>query len=214
MIRVNLLTSAPGTPQRDWLPAEQRSAALGLGMLILTGLVMGVWWWELQREAKVVEATIAHAQADLAKLKDVAKVVDLAVTRKTELTERLSLIGRLRADQRGPVNLIETVSKSVPDGLWLLELKQQAGTIQIEGRASSLTALTDFVERMQDSGLFQRPVEIVTTSVEAVDQASVVRFAVKAEAAPGSGIAPPPAPAPVKPNTTKSGVAPSPRPGA
>lgn len=210
MIRVNLLTSAPGSPRRDWLPAEQRSAAVGLTMLLVTGLGVGAWWWELRRESQTVEATIATAQADLNRLKDVAKIVDLASARKADLTERLALISRLRADQRGPVSLLETISRSLPDGLWLIELNQKGTGVQIEGRASSLTAITDFVEHLQDSGLFQRPVEIVTTSIEAVEDASVVRFIVKAEAPA------PPAPAvqpPAKAGVTKSG-APDSRPEA
>ena len=211
MIRVNLLASTPGSPRRDWFPAEQRSAALGLTMLLVTGLGVGAWWWELRRESQVVEASIATSQADLNRLQNVAKVVDLASARKAELTERLALISRLRADQRGPVNLLETISRSLPEGLWLIELNQKGTGVQIEGRATSLTAITDFVEHLQDSGLFQRPVEIVTTSIEAVEDASVVRFAVKAEAAG------PPAPAaaqpPAKAGVTKSG-APDSRPEA
>ena len=39
----------------------------------------------------------------------------------------------------------------------------------------------DFAEGMQNSGVFQRPVEILTTTTEAVEDTTVVRFAVKAE---------------------------------
>ena len=74
------------------------------------------------------------------------------------------------------------MSRSLTDGLWLMELKQQGAVVQMEGRATSLTAVTDFVERLQDSGVFDRPVEIVSTSMELLDDTSVVRFAVKAQA--------------------------------
>ena len=56
----------------------------------------------------------------------------------------------------GPVSLLETVSSSLPDGLWLTEIKQTGSIVQIEGRALSLTAVTDFTEQMQNSGLFKR----------------------------------------------------------
>jgi hypothetical protein len=45
----------------------------------------------------------------------------------------------------------------------------------------SLSAVTDFTERLQNAGLFRRPVEILTTTTETVDDTTVIRFAVKAE---------------------------------
>src|SRR6185436_3820945 len=101
--------------------------------------------------------------------------------RKTELAERLGVIERLRAAKRAPVSLLETLSQSLPDGLWLLEIKQTNASVQVDGRAMSISAVTDFTERMQNSGLFQRPVEILTTSTETLEETTVVRFAVKAD---------------------------------
>jgi Tfp pilus assembly protein PilN len=60
-------------------------------------------------------------------------------------------------------------------------LKQAGPSIQIEGRATSLTAITDFAEKLQDSTVFDRPVEIVTTTAETLDETPVVRFIVKAQ---------------------------------
>ena len=108
----------------------------------------------------------------------------MATARKNELTERLSLIDRLRTTKRGPVSLLETLNSSVPEGLWLLEVKQGGMFVQVDGRAMSLSSVTDFAERLQNSGLFKRPVEILTTSTETVDERELVRFSVKAEAVP------------------------------
>jgi Tfp pilus assembly protein PilN len=72
----------------------------------------------------------------------------------------------------------------VPEGLWLLEIRQTGTSVQVDGRAMSLTAVTDFAERLQNSGLFRHPVEILTTLMETVEETPVVRFSVKAEALP------------------------------
>lgn len=182
MIRVNLLGSVPLAPRRIWLPADQNAAAAGLAMLMVTAAIVGGWWWQTERAQRAVNADIVSAQADLTRLKTVATLVDRSVARKLELTERLGLIDRLHRTQRAPVELLETISRGVPDGLWLLELKQVGTALQIEGRAISLTALTDFVERLQTSGKFARPIDIVTTNMELVQDVSVVRFALKATA--------------------------------
>jgi type IV pilus assembly protein PilN len=180
MIRVNLLGVVPRRARRPLLPENQKSAFAGLVILLATGGGVFGWHWQVTAAEKQVNVQIASAEAELARLKSVAVLVDRANARKLDLTERLGLIDRLHRTQRDPVQLLEVVSRSVPDGLWLLELKQQGTAVQIEGRAVSLTALTDFVERLQSSGRFARPVDIVTTSMEVVQEASVVRFAVKA----------------------------------
>jgi type IV pilus assembly protein PilN len=168
-------------PKSQAVPKEQRVAMIGLTMLLITGTGIGGWWWMVHRDRLAAEQAIAADQAEIGRLKDVAKLVDHASARKAELSERLGLIDRLRATKRGPVTLLETISGSVPDGLWLTELKQAGPSIQIEGRATSLTAITDFAEKLQDSTVFDRPVEIVTTTAETLDETPVVRFIVKAQ---------------------------------
>lgn len=181
MIRINLLGNVPKVA-RPWVPANQKSAIAGLALLVVTASGVGGWWWQVSHARADVDKQITESETELARLSSVALLVDQAVAQKLELTERLGLIDRLHRTQRAPVELLQTVSRSVPDGLWLLELRQQGPAIQIEGRASSLTALTDFVERLQTSGRFVHPVDIVTTNMETVQDQSVVRFALKASA--------------------------------
>jgi type IV pilus assembly protein PilN len=181
MIRVNLLV--PGqAPKRVWMAQERRPALLGAVMFLCTLAGVGGWWMRLDRQTVVVEAEIAAGEQELAQLQQAARLVDRAVARRQELFEELALIERLRGAQRGPVTLLSTVSRSLPDGLWLMELNQRGPAVQIEGRATSLTAVTDFAERLQNSGSFEWPVDIVTTSLELVEETSVVRFALRAQA--------------------------------
>ena len=184
MIRVNLLSNGPGAaPAKEWLPREQRGAAIGLLMLLVTAVGGGGYWWYLDSARASAEVSITAAEAELAHLKTAMTLLDRANARKAELNERLGLIERLRTAKRGPLSLLETVSLSVPDGLWLLEIKQTGVAVQIEGRAMSLTSVTDFTQRIQNSGLFKPPVEILTTTTELVEEVPVVRFAIKADAA-------------------------------
>jgi type IV pilus assembly protein PilN len=184
MIRVNLLKTSGTEKQksRGFLPPEQRNAVMGLAMLVGSAMLVGGYWWYLGNERAGVQARIGEAEAELVQLQKASELVDQANARKAELTERLTLIDRLRASKRGPVMLLQTVSTSVTDGMWLLEIKQQGTSVQVDGRALSLTSVTDFTERLQNSGFFQRPVEILATSIEVVEETPVVRFSVRAEA--------------------------------
>jgi len=182
MIKVNLLATVPGAaPPRDWFPREQRAALIGLLGLVVTGLGIGGWWYYLHGVKNGIEGRITAAEAQMVTLREAAKLVDQTTARKNELAERLGVIERLRDSKRGPVNLLETLSQSLPEGLWLLEVKQVGRSVQVDGRAMSLTAVTDFTERLQNSGIFERPVEILTTSTETLEETGVVRFSVKAD---------------------------------
>lgn len=209
MIKVNLLASTAGAaPTREWLPREQRSALVGLGLLVVTALGVGGWWYYLRSERNGIDARIEAAETELVRLREAATLVDETMAHRTELAERLGLIDRLRLAKREPVNLLEAVSRSIPEGLWLIELKQSGTSVQIDGRAMSLTSLTDFAGRMQTSGLFQHPVEILSTTTESVEENEVVRFSIKADALT------PPAPTATPAGTTLPAAAPAAAPGS
>jgi Tfp pilus assembly protein PilN len=189
MIRVNLLTSSPGTATpRVWIPAEQRSAVVGLSMLLVTGLTVGGWWYYLDAQRASTEAAITVADVKIEELKEALKLLEASRLQKAELEERLALIGRLRTAKHAPVRMLDLLNESVPAGLWLLELKQTAASVQIEGRAMSHTAVTDFAQTLQTAGFFKMPVEIVTTLMENVEQTDVIRFVLKAEPATGAAV--------------------------
>jgi type IV pilus assembly protein PilN len=211
MIKVNLLATVPGaTPPREWLPAGQRSAILGLGLLLTTAIGVGSWWFYLNHTKSTITARIGAAQTELVRLKEAAKLVEATTQRKSELTERLALIERLRAAKRGPVSLLDTLSRNLTEGTWLLEVKQTGTAIQIDGRAMSLSAVTDFAAGLQASGLFLHPVEILTTAAETVEDTPVVKFSMKAEPVPP---AQPPTPASTAPSNSTATAAPAVMPG-
>jgi Tfp pilus assembly protein PilN len=150
-------------------------------VLMATAIGVAGWWWSLDVTRTRLDAEIAQQESALVRLQDAARLVETSEAREKDLRTRLTLIDRLRATQRAPVVLLETVSMSLPDGLWLLELKQQGASVRIEGRAVSLTALTDFIDRLQTSGRFLHTIDIVTTNMETIGEASVVRFAIRGD---------------------------------
>ena len=189
MIRINLLASSPGAAQpRTVVPKEQRPAMIGLSLLLITGLTIGGWWYYLNQQRNATEAGIITAEARIEQLKEAMKLLESARQSKAELEERLALIDRLRAAKSAPVRMLDLMNESITDGLWLMEIKQSATAVQIEGRALSHTAITDFAQALQVAGFFKMPVEIIATMMESVEEANVIRFVLKAEPKSGPAI--------------------------
>ncbi|MEO6222510.1 MAG: PilN domain-containing protein [Vicinamibacterales bacterium] len=166
-------------------------------MLMTTAAGAGLWWWSISREHKAVDVEIAAAEVTITRLKEAALLMEKATAREKDLRERLSLIDRLRATQRAPVLLLDTISRSLAEGLWLTELRQTGAIVQLEGRAVSLSSLTEFIDRLQVSGRFVRPVDIVTTTTETIAESTVTRFVIRGEVGPA--VVMPAAAVPAKP---------------
>ena len=189
MIRVNLLAAGPSAAQpRVLVRSEQKPAMMGLTMLLVTGLGVGGWWYYINAQTASTEAGIVTAESRIEQLKDAMKLLEKVRTQKSELEERLALIERLRIAKHAPVKLLDLLNESVPEGVWLTEIKQSTTGVQIEGRSLSHTAVTDFAHTLQTAGLFKMPVEILTTLMEQVEETNVVRFVLKAEPVAGTGL--------------------------
>jgi type IV pilus assembly protein PilN len=194
MIRINLLAPGPDAAPKSWrrifvVPPEQRAALMGLAMLMTTAAGAGLWWWTISLEHKRINAEIVAAEANLTRLQAAAAAMEKASAREKDLRERLGLIERLRATQRAPVVLLDTISRSLAEGLWLTEMRQTGAVVQLEGRAISISAVTEFLDRLHVSGRFVRPLDIVNTTSETVAETAITRFVVRGEVGPAVVIA-------------------------
>ena len=77
--------------------------------------------------------------------------------------------------------MVDQVSRQLPERLWLTQLSQAGADVTLEGRTTTLTALSDLIGNLENSGAFKRPVEIVNTEVEnGRDEAGLMKFTVRA----------------------------------
>ena len=185
MIRINLLAVVRERAKRRAGFQLAQKVTVGCSLiLIATALLIGWWWWSLRKDAARLDEEIAAAQRETARLRSVLQQVQQFETQRTQLQQRVALIEQLRKGQGGPVHMLDEISRSLPDRLWLTEVKQQGADLTIDGRAMSLTALSDFVGNLESSKYFKRPVEIVDSQVEPQPQGDLVKFSVKAQLVP------------------------------
>ena len=202
MIRINLLTTERKVAKAPGLMTEARRVTLGASAVFLvTVLGLGWWFWSLHQQSQLLDIDIASAELDTRQLRAVLSKVQKFEARKAQLQQRVTLIEQLRKGQTAPVRVLDQISRSVPDRLWLANMKQADTEFTLDGYATTMTALSDFVASIEDTKWFRKPVEIIdsqlTTDAKTGD---VVKFVVKANYVDPD--MPVPA-APVKPRAAK-----------
>jgi len=199
MIRINLLGV-----ERKQVRSKGPSFDIGQQLtvacsLVLVGAMLGIgyWFWYLNEASTRVDREIVAANAEATRLRGLLVEVQQFEARKGQLTQRVQLIEQLRGGQSVPVQLLDHVSRSLPDMLWLTTMVQNGPDLTIQGRSTTLIALSDFVTNLGTNPLLIKPIEIVSSEVDTASNAAqarsglppveMVRFTVKAHVA---GVAP------------------------
>jgi type IV pilus assembly protein PilN len=183
LIRINLLTVDRERTKRKATFQIGQKITVGCSLiLVAAALVVGWWFWSLQRQSATLDQEIADAERETQRLQSVIQQVSQFEARRAQLQQRVTLIEELRKGQTGPVHLLDQISKSLPESMWLTDLKQAASEITLEGNCTSLNALSDFVSALEASNLFERPVEIIDSRVEPATATTpeLIKFSVRA----------------------------------
>jgi Tfp pilus assembly protein PilN len=169
MIRINLVAgerrAVKGTARKFDL--SQKMTVVGSVIVLVTMLLIGWRFWALGQHESQLGQDIDAARREEARLAEVLKQVATFEQQRQQLKDRVTLIDELRKGQNAPVHMIDQISRSLPEMTWLVSLKQETYDITIEGRSTSLAALSDFVGNLEATRYFQRPVEIVESEVVA-----------------------------------------------
>jgi type IV pilus assembly protein PilN len=172
MIRINLL----GTPKaKNKRSAAAASAMMDVGdvgspkakilvVLAVFALSNFGYWYRLDKQSQEIAARMKVAEQKNRELADV-KARYLERQRQAEsYKRRVDVIDQLRAAQGGPVDLLNTIGKTVNDteAVWLQSMKDQGANIDIEGTALSADAVATLITNLQKTKYF-RNIEIKET---------------------------------------------------
>ena len=194
MIRINLL----GVERKQARKATTtfdigQKLTVACSLILVVGLLgIGYWYWTLNENSSRVDREIAAANAEATRLRTLLTEVQQFEARRGQLTQRVQLIEQLRGGQSVPVQLLDHVSRSLPDMLWLTSMTKNGPELTIQGRSTTLIALSDFVGNLGTNALLMKPIEIVTSEVENTSGAQAgpgqppvetIKFTVKAQVA-------------------------------
>lgn len=183
MIRVNLVKERPRPVESRVVFDEAKKIALGGSLILLLAAAYVGWnFWSLGETKAQVERDIEAARVEEQRLNQVISEVRAFEARRTQLEQRVALIEELRRGQTAPVHILDQVSRSLPDMVWLTKMSQSNYDLTLEGNCLTLTSLSDFVGALEHSRYFARPVEILNSEVVAATPTTpeLIKFQVKA----------------------------------
>jgi type IV pilus assembly protein PilN len=165
MVKINLLSEGkrPAAVRKAKVPAALKLEGQEVGQwMLLVGIVLwaavfGVTLWHQKNKIEAKKAEVAQAQREVEALAAVIKEVEDYKAKKAELEQKIGIINDLKANQRGPVRVMDYVSRALPELLWLDRMRVAGNTIQITGRAFNTNAVANFIENLDKVPEFEEP---------------------------------------------------------
>lgn|ERR1700683_2301342 len=166
MIRINLLGQARPKERRETtLPLD---ATFRLGMLIVALLLsFGVLFGTYESQSKQLDSTrdkIHSLEAERARLQQVKSEVQRFETQKQVLQQRINVIETLQKGRTGGQEMLAAVANTVArsEGVWLTSLSKTGTSLTMDGEASSVNSVANFLTQMKRTGYFDK-IEIKET---------------------------------------------------
>ena len=100
---------------------------------------------------------VQAAQREVEALKQVIQEVEDYKIKKAELERKIDVINGLKANQRGPVQIMDQVSRALPELLWLSSLDVTPTTINLKGSAFNMSAVANFIDNLDKVDEFAEP---------------------------------------------------------
>lgn len=168
MIKINLVREGRAVRGAGAAPAAASVAAAGQGasnvnnILIVAMLVLGAlaalgYWFFMKRQLDERKDIVQQRTVEAKKLEAIIKEVEEYQKRKDSLQQRIDLINQLKQNQKGPVRIMDQISRDLPDLVWLDRMEITGGRIVLSGRGLNPNAIALFVENVKNDPYFEEP---------------------------------------------------------
>ena len=179
MIEINLLPHREAKRAAD---LRQNLAVLVLS-LVLVGGVIAVVDRNLSRSQLKAEAAVRQLEADIARYRPEEEKVAAFKLKRSQLEDKIDVIRGLDRARSGPVRILDELSNTTPDRLWLTSLSTEGVAITVAGDSLDTGVVADFLRNMNASPYFVE-VDLERTAPGAeVEGVKLVHFIITAELA-------------------------------
>ena len=197
MIRINLLK--PETKDIKEAPVEgmpefKAKKRPGIGNLIFLLLIIALagYYYYQKKAIDQERELLAQAGAEKEKLQYVIAKLDEQQKAKASLMQKIGLINQLKAQQDMAVRIMDELSKSLPEWVWLGEVGYDGRNVQIRGNALSNNLIADFISNLEASPYFEN-VNLISSTQKTVRNDQYLEFSMTAAVVNPKAPPPPPA---------------------
>jgi type IV pilus assembly protein PilN len=172
MIRINLLGTSKPKNRRSSGPSAPTIEVGDVGspkVKVLVALMLavafnGYYWYHLDHQGQEIAAKMKVAEQKNRELSDVKAKYLERQKEADNYKRRVDVIDQLRANQAGPVNLLNTIGDTIngTEAVWLSTMKDTGASIDISGMALSTDAVANLIANLQKTGYF-KSIEIKET---------------------------------------------------
>lgn len=145
MIRINLLAERKQAATTTAAPGALQAYVI-IGALAGLAVAGSAFLYIMQSSAIAdLEKKIKAEQDTKTRLTAVKKQVDDLKAKQGNLEQKMKVFEDLKSQKGAAVHLLDQVSKSLPDFVWLSSLDQTGPGVKFAGEGSSMTAVADFM---------------------------------------------------------------------
>jgi Tfp pilus assembly protein PilN len=163
MIRINLISD------RDVEEASSRQAEFLLFGLGLAGLVGILFWTFMSMQNALQETTtqVEKLETGVATIRKQNEEIERLEKQKNDTEKKLRVVRTLTSAERrsASVHILDDLSSSTPEYLWLTDFTEVKGSAKINGRAVDNQTIASFARDLSRSKYFEK-VEIRETAQE------------------------------------------------
>ncbi len=162
MIKINLISEAPTAAVAKRKKPEFSLGAKQGDIILVTVLaislaVSGTWWFLLKSKRADLKEFERQKTVERDELKPFIEKVEELEAKRALLKRKVDVINELKNKQRGPVRIMDEVSRALPELVWLTQLKLAGNNITLVGEAMDENAVANYYSNLDSSPFFEEP---------------------------------------------------------
>ncbi|WDN88110.1 type IV pilus assembly protein PilN [Desulfosarcina sp. BuS5] len=151
MIRINLLPFRAARKKEN----IRRQVSVFLLMLIMVVIVTVTTNICMGKKVQALSNEVAAKKIELAKYDKINKEIESIKKKLKNLDKKMDVIKVLESNRKGPLRLLDSMTGIVVENrMWLTNMDEQKGAVNIKGIAIDEETVANFMRRLESSGLF------------------------------------------------------------
>ena len=163
MIKINLVAETPTKAARAKRAQPEFSLGARQGdilLVVVLGLALvgiGTRWLLLKNERDHLREVERAKRVERDELQPYIQKVQELETKRDQLRHKINVINSLKQNQRGPVRIMDEVSRALPDLVWLTRMTMKGSSLTISGTAMDENAVANYISNLDSSPFFLEP---------------------------------------------------------